>query len=67
MKAKEKQDKKSLSVKELETELRQTQEKTFKMKFKHQVAPLSNPVELRMLRRQVARLKTWINQKQESK
>ncbi len=67
MKANEKQAKKSLSVKELETELRQTQEKRFKMQFKHQVTPLSNPVELRAMRRQIARLKTWINEKQESK
>ena len=67
MKANEKQAKKSLSVKELETELRQAQEKRFKLHFKHQVTPLSNPVELRTMRRQIARFKTWINEKQESK
>ena len=67
MKANDKQAKKSLSVKELETELRTAQEKRFKMQFKHQVTPLANPVELRTLRRQIARLKTWINEKQESK
>ena len=67
MKAKEKQDKKSLSVAELETELKNAQEKKFKLQFKHQVTPLANPMELRALRRQIARLKTWINAKQESK
>jgi large subunit ribosomal protein L29 len=67
MKAKEKQDKKGLSPKELETELRQIQEKRFKLQFKHQVTPLQNPLELRAMRRQIARLKTWINEKQESK
>ena len=67
MKTNEKQAKKTLSVAELQTELRQAQEKRFKLAFKHQVAPLANPVELRTLRRQIARLKTWINEKQESK
>ena len=67
MKANDKQAKKSLSLVELETELRQTKEKRFKLQFKHQVAPLANPVELRSLRRQIARLKTWIHDKQESK
>jgi large subunit ribosomal protein L29 len=67
MKTKEKQDKKSLSLVELNTELRQAQEKKFKLQFKHQVTPLANPMELRALRRQIARLKTWINDKRESK
>ena len=67
MKAKEKDAKKTLSVAELETELRNAQEKRFKKKFKHQVTPLGSPIELRDLRRQIARLKTWINEKQESK
>ena len=67
MKAKEKEAQKSHTLAELETELRQTQEKKFKLQFKHQVAPLANPIELRMLRRQIARLKTFITQKQESK
>jgi large subunit ribosomal protein L29 len=67
MKTKEKEAKKSLSLAELRTELRAAQEKRFKLQFKHQVSPLSNPVELRTLRRQIARLKTWINEKQESK
>ena len=67
MKANDKQLKKALSLAELQTELRQAQEKRFKLQFKHQVTPLTNPVELRTLRRQIARLKTWIHDKQESK
>lgn len=67
MKAKEKESKKTLSLAELETELRQIQEKRFKLQFKHQVTPLQNGVELRNMRRQIARLKTWINEKRESK
>ena len=67
MKAKEKEVKKNLSLPELETELRQIQEKRFKLQFKHQVQPLANALELRHMRREIARLKTWINQKRESK
>lgn len=65
MKAKEKEAGKTLSLKELLSQLHDAQEKQFKLKFKHQVAPLKNPLEIKHLRRQIARLKTWINEKQE--
>ncbi|MEK7859570.1 MAG: 50S ribosomal protein L29 [Elusimicrobiota bacterium] len=65
MKAKEKEASKTLSLKELLSQLHDAQEKQFKLKFKHQVAPLKNPLEIKHLRRQIARLKTWINEKQE--
>ncbi len=64
MKANDKQAKKNMSVAELQAELHQIQEKRFKLRFKHQVTPLPNPVELRNLRRHIARLKTWIQEKQ---
>jgi large subunit ribosomal protein L29 len=64
MKAKEKEVKKTLSRAELEGELHQAQEKLFRLQFKHQVTPLANPLELRGLRRHVARLKTWVREKQ---
>ncbi len=67
MKTKEKEASKTLSVKELLSQLHDAQEKQFKLKFKHQVAPLKNPLESMNLRRQIARLKTWINEKQEAK
>lgn len=67
MKANDKEAKKNLSLTELQTELRQAQEKSFKLQFKHRVTPLENPLELRRLRRDIARLKTWIADKQESK
>ena len=67
MKANERQAKKNLSVAELGAELHQVQEKVFRLRFKHQVTPLSNPVELRSLRRDIARLKTWIYEKQEKR
>lgn len=63
MKAKEKERLKNLSVAELSSELRQAQEKHFKLRFRHRVTRLSNPLELRNLRRRVACLKTWIQMK----
>lgn len=63
MKANEKQAKKSLSAAELAAELRAAREKRFKLRFKHGVSTLPNPLELRDTRRQIARLKTWIRER----
>jgi len=63
MKAKERQTKESLSIKELEAELHVAQEKRFKLAFKHRSSPLDNPIQLRTLRRDIARFRTWIAQK----
>jgi large subunit ribosomal protein L29 len=66
MKAKEREEKRNLSVSELEAELRGAREKQFKLRFKHKVTPLANPLELRNLRRHIARLQTWIREKSAS-
>ena len=63
MKGNERQAKKALSVTEMEAELRQVQEKRFKLAFKHRVAAVENPLDLRNLRRHAARLKTWLHEK----
>ena len=63
MKGNDKQAKKTLSLAELQAELRQTEEKRFKLGFKHRVTPIENPLELRNLRRHAARLRTWIHEK----
>ena len=49
---------------ELGVELRQALEKRAKLEFQHQVTPLKNPLELRFLRREIARLKTHIRMKE---
>ena len=67
MKAKEKEEKRSLSISELGAELRASREKQFKLRFKHRVTPLANPLELRNLRRHIARLETWIREKNAAK
>lgn len=64
MKTKDRDSKKDLPVGELKAELNGLREKEFKLRFKHRVTPLSNPMELRALRRDIARLKTWIRAKE---
>ena len=64
MKIKEKDAKSALSIPELQAELRTTREKKFKLEFKHRVMPVENPMEIRALRRHIARLQTWIRQKE---
>lgn len=66
MKAKQREEKRSLSISELQAELRASREKQFKLRFKHRVTPLTNPLELRNLRRHIARLETWIREKSAS-
>ena len=67
MKTKDKDTKHNLSVPELRAELHSTQEKLFRLRFKHRVTPLTNPMELRELRRHCARLVTWIREKSTAK
>lgn len=64
MKKKDKIKKRSLSVEELRSELGQLKEKQFKLGFKHRVTPLTNALELRRVRRNIARLETWIREKE---
>ena len=51
----------NLSLMELKIGLRTALEKRAKLTFQHNVAPLKNPVELRHLRREIARIKTRIS------
>jgi len=61
------QEKSTMGTAELGTELRQALEKRAKLEFQHQVTPLKNPLELRFLRREIARLKTHIRLKEAAK
>jgi len=67
MKLKEREAKKALSVNELKNALKEAEQKRFQLAFKHSVTPVKNPVELRTLRREIARLRTWIRQKELAK
>jgi len=53
-----------MSVKELEAMLRESQDKSFKLKFQHATNPLKNPMEIRTARRQIAQLITVLHQKE---
>ena len=61
------QDVSALNPAELQKELRTALEKRAKLTFQHNVAPLKNPMELRHLRREIARLKTYISRKEAAK
>lgn len=52
-----------LSAQELERKLVETEQSLFKLRFRAVSAPLKNPMEIRVLRREVARIKTFANQK----
>ncbi len=63
----DKNTKQILSSIELENELRAALEKRAKLAFQHNAVPLKNPMELRHLRREIARLKTYISRKEAAK
>lgn len=67
MKAKTKDALKAKGADELRADLAKSRETYLKLRFKHQTAPLKNPLELRSLRRDIARLETLIGQKAKSK
>ena len=51
------------TVDELNTRLSKTQQELFKLRFRAASAPLTNTMQIRHLRREVARLNTFVNQK----
>ena len=61
------QDKTALNPTELKNALRTALEKRAKLTFQHNVAPLKNPMELRHLRRDIARIKTQLAVKEAAK
>jgi large subunit ribosomal protein L29 len=63
MKAKEKETLKNKSMAELQSQLAKAKEKQFNLLFKHSTTPLSNPLEIRVVRREIALLNTLIGQK----
>ena len=60
-------NKSSLNPTELKNELRSALEKRAKLTFQHNVAPLKNPMELRHLRREIARIQTQLSVKEAAK
>jgi large subunit ribosomal protein L29 len=58
---------KELTIKELEERIENEQSLLIKQKLNHAVSPLDNPMKIKETRRNVARLKTILRQKQETK
>lgn len=56
-----------LSVAELEQNLNQTRQKLLQLKFKNASGQLKNPLEIRLLRRDIARIRTILAERELSK
>lgn len=63
MKGQEKAALKAMSMQELEAKLREAQASYFRLKFRHTGSPLKNPMQIRLKRQEIARLKTWLHGK----
>jgi large subunit ribosomal protein L29 len=55
---------KGLSVEDLRAKIAEDEARLKKVRFSHSITPLENPVSIRMLRKDVARLKTLLKQKE---
>jgi large subunit ribosomal protein L29 len=55
-----------LNVEELSKKLEQVNQNLFKLRFRAVSAPLKNPMEIRSLRREVARIKTYMSQRRQN-
>lgn len=53
-----------LSAVDLEAKIREDEQRIKKLQFAHSVSPLENPQSLKMLRRDIARLKTQLRKVQ---
>lgn len=54
-----------MNEQDLRTRLADDQQRLKKMEFAHAISPLENPMSIRSLRRDIARLKTAIKTKQQ--
>ncbi len=64
MKGREKETLRTMSVQELEVRLKEAEESRFRLMFRHTSNPLKNPMQIRAKRREIAQLKTWLQQKE---
>ncbi len=64
MKRKEKENLNAMSEAELKSQLRELEKRLFQIKFKRVSSPLENPLEIRLIRRKMAVIKTYIGAKQ---
>lgn len=55
---------KNLSTEDLQAKLAETKAQFNKMKLAHKISPLENPIQIRDIRRTIARLNTELTNKQ---
>ncbi|MEK6544848.1 MAG: 50S ribosomal protein L29 [Elusimicrobiota bacterium] len=63
MKRKDKESLRVLGVAELASELAKRRQELFKLKFSRASSALKNPLRIRTLRKEIARIATWTDQK----
>ena len=54
---------KGLSAEDLKVQLEQSKQRLKKLEFAHAITPLENPMSIRSLRQDIARIETLIGQK----
>ena len=54
-------DIKSLSAEQLQTKVKEDKEVLSKLKFAHSVSPIENPMRLKFLKKDIARMLTELN------
>ena len=64
MKAKELKELKEMSVADLEKKLKALKEEIFALRFQHATKQLENPMRITMVRKDIARVKTILLEKQ---
>lgn len=65
MKAKEYREKiRNMSLEELKKEEQELRSQLFKLRFKSATSPIDNPVQVRYIKRDIARVKTVIKEKE---
>ena len=55
----------NMTIDELNEKLTDTSKKLSQLKFNHSVQTIENPLEIKTLRRQIAKLKTILNEKKQ--
>jgi large subunit ribosomal protein L29 len=55
---------KALGAEELQAKIKEDELRLKKVSFAHSISPLENPVSMRLLRRDIARLKTALRSKE---
>jgi len=52
-----------LSIEDIETRIRDLEEERFRLKFRNATEPLEDPLRLRVIRKDIARLKTVLQER----